>query len=262
MIRKKTILIKSDKELETMREGGNILAGIMKEIASRVAPGKTTYELDKLAEELVFSRGGVPAFKGYQGEKGTKPFPATICASLNFEVVHGIPARNKVLQEGDILKIDIGMRYQGMYTDMARTFFIGKISSGARKLIDVTEQSFWEGIRRMKPEDYLSAYSKAVQEYVEHHGFSVVRNLVGHGIGRTLHEEPNVLNYYDKKFSDVILKPGMTFALEPMVNMGGKDTVLAKDGWTFITRDRSLSAHYENTVVIAENGVEVLTVWE
>lgn len=245
-----------------MREGGNILAGIMKEIASRVAPGKTTYELDKLAEELVFSHGGVPAFKGYQGEKGAKPFPSTLCASLNFEVVHGIPERNKVLQEGDLLKIDIGMQYQRMYTDMARTFSIGKISSAARKLIEATEQSFWEGIKEMKPGANLSAYSKTVQAYVEKNGFSVVRNLVGHGIGRTLHEEPNVLNYYDKKFPDVILKPGMAFALEPMVNAGGKDTVLAHDGWTFITRDRSLSAHYENTVVITEDGVEVLTVLE
>lgn len=253
-----TILIKNQKEIAAMREGGKRLAEIMEELRSAATPGASASELDKLAEKLVFRMKGAPAFKGYGSSE--HPFPATVCASLNDEVVHGIPSEDKILKGGDILKIDIGMKFEEMFTDMARTFPIGKISSQAKKLIAVTESSFWEGAKKLMPGEFLSGYSKAVQKYVEKNGFSVVRNLVGHGIGRELHEDPQIPNYYSRKYQDIRLAPNMALALEPMVNAGGFETMLAHDGWTFKTRDGSLSAHYENTVLITESGVEVITV--
>jgi methionyl aminopeptidase len=252
------ITIKTQKEIESMRRGGNILAGIMEKLGEKVTSGTNTKTLDKLAEELVFAAGGVPAFKGYGAETGN-PFPATLCTSLNSEVVHAIPSEKVILKDGDILKIDVGMKYKGMFTDMTRIFAIGKISDEARKLIEVTEGCFWAGIKNLKAGVMLSDYSKAAQKYVESHGFSVVRNLVGHGIGRELHEDPYVPNYYDKKYQDIRLSVGMALALEPMVNVGKYATILDNDGWVFVTKDGSLSAQYENTIIITEKGVEVIT---
>jgi methionyl aminopeptidase len=252
------IPMKSQSEIESMRKGGIILAGIMDNIEKEIAPGKNTYELDKLAEELVFANGGELAFKGFRGE-AKEPFPTTICASINSEVVHGIPSEEKILKEGDIIKIDIGMKYEGMHTDMARTFPVGKTSSSAQKLIGVTEKSFWKGLEKLKAGNFLSDYSKAAQKYAESAGFSVVRNLVGHGIGKNLHEDPYIPNYYNKKYKEVRLEAGMTLALEPMVNEGGFETILDKDGWTYKTQDGRLNAHYENTVLVTEKGAEVLT---
>lgn len=253
------ISIKSQQEISAMREGGRILAGIMQKIGEAVAPGRNTWELNKLAEELIFQHGGVPSFKGYGKETGN-PFPAAICASLNSEVVHGIPEKNKILKDGDVFKVDIGMKYKDLHTDMARTFAVGKVSAKAQNLIQVTEQSFWEGIKTMAPGKMLSDYSKTVQRYVESQDFSVVRNLVGHGIGRELHEDPQIPNYFNKKFQDFKLAEGMVLALEPMVNAGGFETIIGKDGWGFHSKDGSLTAHYENTILITEKGVEVLTV--
>jgi len=252
------IPIKSDKEIEKMREGCRILAQIMEKISAEIAPGKNTNELDKLAEKLVFANGGTSAFKGYRGE-AKEPFPGTLCISINSEVVHGIPSEEKFLEDGDIVKIDIGIKYQGMFADMARTFAVGKISSMAQNLITVTEKSFWQGLEKIKAGNFLSDYSKAVQKHAEDNGFSVVRNLVGHGIGKELHEDPYIPNYYNKKYQDFRLSAGMTLALEPMINEGSFETVLDKDGWTFKTKDGKLNAHYENTVLITENGAEVLT---
>jgi methionyl aminopeptidase len=253
------IIIKNKKEQEVMCEGGKKLAGIMKKITQEIAPGKNTKELDKLAEELVFASGGIPSFKGYGGDT-KKVFPATICASINDEVVHGIPAENKVLKKGDLFKIDIGMKYKGMHTDMARSYAIGECGGQILALIKVTEQAFWEGVKKMGSGKKMSAYSKAVQKYVEKNGFSVVQNLVGHGVGRELHENPQIPNYYDKKYQDFELKAGMTLALEPMVNVGGFETILGHNGWVFKTKDGSFSAHYENTILITEKGIEVLTI--
>ena len=177
-----------------MREGGKILAKIMEEIGKNIAPGKNTLELDKLAEKLVFASGGEPSFKGYGKEMGN-PFPASICTSLNSEIVHGIPSAKIIIKDGDIFKVDIGMEYKGLHTDMARTFAVGQIPVEAQKLIVATEQSFWEGIQNLAEGKMLSDYSKAVQSYVEKNGFSIVRNLVGHGIGKKLHEDPSVPNY-------------------------------------------------------------------
>lgn len=253
------ISIKSQKEIEVMREGGKILAGIMEKIGKKVAPGVNTKTLDKLAEELVFANGGKPAFKGYGAETGN-PFPATICSSINSEVVHAIPSEKVILKEGDVLKIDFGMKYKGMFTDMTRIFPVGNVSEEAKKLIKVTEDCFWAGIKNLKAGAMLSDYSKTVQKYVEAQGFSVVRNLVGHGIGKELHEDPYVPNYYEKKYQDFKLAAGMALALEPMINAGKHETKLSDDGWAFVTKDGSLSAQYENTIIITEKGVEVITI--
>ena len=251
------VSIKTQQEIEIMRKAGRALAEIMRALEKEVRPGIDTLQLDKLAEELVFARGGKPAFKGYGDSKN--PFPATICASINDEVVHGIPHENKILSEGDILKIDIGLSIDGYFSDMARTFAVGEISEQAKKLIEVTEKSFWKGVGDLRNGAMLSSYSRAVQKLVEGNGFSVVKNLVGHGIGTELHADPQVPNYFEKGFRDLELKAGMTLALEPMVNVGTFKTVLDKDGWAYCTADGKLSAHYENTILITEKGIEVLT---
>ena len=251
------ISIKTEQEIAIMQKAGHILAEIMQELEKEIKPGIDTLQLDKLAEELVFAHGAKAAFKGYGG--GKNPFPATICASINDEVVHGIPNENRILNEGDLLKIDIGIKIDGYFSDMARTFAVGKISNEARKLLEFTEKSFWKGVAKLKNGANLSEYSKTVQKIVEEAGFSVVKNLVGHGIGKKLHEEPQVLNYFESGYRDIVLKKGMTLALEPMVNQGDYRTVLGKDGWVFATADGKLSAHYENTILITEKGIEVLT---
>lgn len=251
------ISIKTEAEIEKMRNAGKALAEVMREIEKEIRPGIDTLQLDKLAEKLILERGGEPAFKGY-GDPNN-PFPATICASLNQEVVHGIPSENKILSEGDVFKIDIGIKLDGFFADMARTFAVGQVSDEAKKIIEITEKSFWKGVKKLKAGVQLSVYSKAVQQTVEDAGFSVVKNLVGHGIGENLHENPQVPNYHEKGFRELTLKAGMTLALEPMVNEGDFRTVLAKDGWAFETVDQKLSAHYENTILITNKGIEVLT---
>ena len=257
--KKNMVSIKSKKDVEKIKEGAIILAGIMDKLEEIVAPGKNTFEIDALAEKLILECGGVPAFKGYGSDSGS-PFPGTICASINSEVVHGIPSKKIILKEGDLFKVDIGMKYKGFFTDMARTFAVGKIGPEAQKLLDVTAQSFWEGVKQMKEGKMLSGYSKAVQKYAEKNGFSVVRNLVGHGVGKKLHEDPQIPNYYSRNYFDLRLKAGMVLALEPMINAGSFETKLGADNWTFTTADGSLSAHYENTILITKEGLEVLTI--
>lgn len=251
------IIIKSEKEIEAMREGGKILASVMEELGKKAVAGKNTLEIDTLAEKLIHEAGGTPAFKGYGKESGN-PFPATICASINSEVVHGIPSKDRILKEGDIFKIDIGMKYKGMITDMARTFPVGKISIEAQKIMDVTRESLNFGIAKLKAGKTLSDYSAEVQEFVECQGFSVVRDLVGHGVGRELHEDPHIPNYKGKG-EEIILQEGMTLALEPMINAGSFKIKLAADGWTYKTADGKLSAHFEDTVLITKKRAEILT---
>jgi len=252
-----SIHIKNEAEIEIMRRAGKALASVMHELEKQVRAGVSTLQIDKLAEELILAAGGQPAFKGYGG--GKNPFPATICASVNDEVVHGIPSDSRILENGDIFKIDIGIEIDGFYSDMARTFAIGEISEQALKLIEITEKSFWKGIKNLKAGAMLSEFSKTAQKTVEDAGFSVVKNLVGHGIGKNLHEDPQVPNYFEAGYRDLVLEAGMTLALEPMVNVGTHKTELGSDGWVFLTADRKLSAHYENTILITEKGVEVLT---
>lgn len=244
-----------------MREGGKRLAEIMQQIGQEVCPGQNTASLDKLAARLVFANGGEAVFKNF-GKEGGHPYPGHICTSLNEEIVHGIPSKKRVIKKGDLLKIDIGMKYKGMITDMARTFLVEPMAPEAKKIAAVAEQAFWEGVKKIKAGALLSEYSRAVQKFVENQDFSVVRNLVGHGVGRELHEDPYVPNFYDKKDSSLRLEEGMTLALEPMVNAGSFHTVLAKDGWVFSTKDGRLSAHWENTIVVTKNGAEVLTIYK
>lgn len=250
------IIIKTEKEIEAMREGGRILAGIMEEIGRAIAPGKNTLELDKLAERLVFDNGGTPAFKGYGGKNN--PYPATICVSLNDEIVHGIPSVKRIIQTGDLVKIDIGMKYKNMITDMARTFAVGAMSDEAHKLCQATREALDEGIKKIKAKARLSEYGEAVENYVRSRGFSPVRELVGHGVGKLLHEDPQIPNY-KLKGRDVVLKEGMTLALEPMINEGTHRTKLASNGWAYLTEDGKLSAHFEDTVLVRKGGCEILT---
>lgn len=252
-----SIHIKTEEEIVIMRRAGHALAQVMREIEKEIRPSIDTLQLDKFAEELILSHGAKPAFKGY-GDK-RNPFPATICASINDEIVHGIPSEHRILNEGDIFKVDMGLEMDGFFADMARTFAVGKISDEAAKLIEVTEKSFWKGIRNLKHEARLSEYSKTVQDTIEAAGFSVVKSLVGHGIGKELHAEPQIPNYFEHGFRDIVLEEGMTLALEPMVNVGDFRTKTGKDGWVYLTADGKLSAHYENTVLITKKGVEILT---
>jgi len=250
------IQIKSEKEIEIMRKGGRILAGIMNELEKKVAAGNNTHEIDKLARELVFDNGGIPIFEGYGGVEN--PYPASVCTSLNNEIVHGIPSKNRIMREGDIIKIDIGIKYQGLITDMSRTFAVGRISNNAWKLLNTTKESLSKGILEIKEGVKLSEYSKTVDSYVRSRGFSVVRDLVGHGVGRNLHEDPQIPNFKTNKH-DIILKSGMTLALEPMVNEGTHKIRILNDGWTIVTQDGKLSAHFEDTVVVTKMGTEILT---
>lgn len=250
------IIVKTEKEIDKMRRGGKILGEIMDELARAIVPGENTFKIDKLAEKIIRSRGGFPIFKG-QGEKNN-PYPATICASINSEIVHGIPSVEKIIKEGDLFKIDIGMRWENMITDMARTFEVGKVSSKAKKLKEVTQKALQLGIKKIKAGVFLKEYSLAVEKYVRKYGFSVVRNLVGHGVGRKLHEDPQIPNFNDGSQGPYLLE-GMTLALEPMINAGSSKTKILKDGWTFVTEDGELSAHFENTVLVKKNGAEILT---
>jgi len=239
-----------------MRIGGKRLSEIMLELGKMAEPGTNTHKIDELARKLIFDFGGVPIFEGYGGPEN--PYPGAVCASINSEIVHGIPRKDRVLKEGDILKIDVGMKYEGMITDMARTFPVGKISAEAQKLLDVTKESLNLGIEEIQSGKKLSDYSRAVQRYVESNGFSVVRNLVGHGVGKELHEDPQIPNYINGT-RDLVWKEGMTIALEPMVNAGTSKMFLESDGWTYVTKDGKLSAHFEDTIVVTKKGSDILT---
>lgn len=245
------IKLKSEKDLEIMRIACEITRDTLDYLKSKVRVGITTKELDKLAYDYIRSRGAKPSFLGYGG------FPATICTSINSVVVHGIPD-NTVLKDGDIISIDCGAYYKGFHGDAARTYTVGKVSPKVRRLIKVTEQSFFEGIKGLKAGAFVGDISNRVQTYVEKNGYSVVRELVGHGIGHEMHEDPMVPNY-GRAGSGIKLNAGATIAIEPMVNMGDKKVVFLSDGWTCKTKDDLPAAHYENTVLITENGVEILT---
>lgn len=235
-----------------MVECGRITRKVLDEMESRVRPGVSTGELDGVAEELIRSEQAEPAFKGYFG------YPATICASVNHEVVHGIPAKDKVLKEGDIISIDVGVRKFGFHGDAARTFPVGKISPEAQSLIDACRASLEAGILQAVPNNRVEDISRAVQSTAEGAGYSVVREWVGHGVGRNLHEDPQIPNFVTGK-KGATLAPGMTLAIEPMVNAGSYKTEVLADKWTVVTVDRKLSAHFEHSIVVTENGPRILT---
>ena len=246
------ISIKSKEEITIMAEGGKILAKIIKELEKKVKPGITTKELDRVAEALIFKSGGTPSFKGHEG------FPATLCASINEELVHAVPSQRK-LKEGDVLSLDLGMKYQGYHSDMAITLPVGKISLEAQRLIRVTKKALKRGIKKARPGNTFGDIGNTIQRYVESQGFNVVRDLCGHGIGRELHEEPKILNY-GKRHSGPEIKEGMTFCLEPMVIVGDWKLKKSKDGHGFETADGSLSCHFEHMMAVTKNGVKALTV--
>lgn len=239
------------EELELMRRAGGLLAAVTRQVSAAVKPGITTAELDSLAEGLIRGAGAVPAFKGYKG------YPATLCASVNEEVIHGIPGARR-LAEGDIISLDLGLIYKQMFSDMAVTVGVGRISPEARRLIQVTRNSLTEGIKKARVGNRLSDVSHAVQSYVEKNGFSVVRQFVGHGIGRCLHEEPEVPNF-GRPGRGALLQPGMALAIEPMVNAGTWECDILEDGWTAITTDGELSAHFEHTIAVTDGDPEILT---
>jgi methionyl aminopeptidase len=245
------IVLKSPDEIKKMSEACRIVAEVFDTIRMSVAPGITTKEIDGIAETYIVARGAKPAFKGYRN------YPATVCASVNEQVVHGIPSPKK-LNNGDIVSIDIGAFYKGFYGDAAITLPVGEINSAAAKLVTVTEQALQAGLEKAVIGNRLSDVSSAIQAHAESAGFSVVRNFVGHGIGRELHEDPQIPNY-GKPGSGPQLREGMTLAIEPMVNAGGWEVNILDDGWTAVTRDGSLSAHFEHTIAVTKNGCVILT---
>jgi methionyl aminopeptidase len=246
-----SIPIKTKKELEIMRQGGRILAEIVRELKNQAKAGITTLSLNELAEEMIKKAGAKPAFKGYAG------FPAALCASVNEEIVHAVPSE-RILQSGDILSLDLGVIYQGFYTDMAATIPIGEVEPETGRLIRITKKALRHAVSRMKEGKTLGDVSHAIQTNVERQGFAVVKDLCGHGVGKKLHEEPEVLNY-GQRHKGPLLKEGMVFAIEPMVVMGKPGIKKGKDGFSYVTIDGSLSAHFEHTIVVAKKGGWVLT---
>jgi methionyl aminopeptidase len=262
------IIIKTQKEIEIMRRGGKILAAILREIAKKAVPGATTGELEELAIALIKKNGGRPSFKGYKSMLETKAFPTALCTSINHEVVHAPALPPRELKTGDIIGIDIGMEHpygqnlRGYYTDMAVTVGVGRVRPEAKRLIKNTEKCLKLAIKNIKPGNTLNDIGAAIQACAQKSGFSVVKDLVGHGVGTAVHEEPQIPNYpiYDRGFDNVVLKPGMVLAIEPMVNAGVYQVRSLPDGFTIVTADGRLSAHFEHTVAITEKGCEVLTI--
>lgn len=246
------IVCRSLAELEKMRAAGRLVGQVLTALAAKVAPGVTTADLDAIAEGLIVDAGATPAFKGYHG------YPATICASVNDEVIHGIPSGQRVLNAGDVISIDVGAALNGYYGDSAVTLAVGPISEEAATLLRVTEESLYKAIEAVKPGNRISDIGHAVQKHVEAHGFSVVREFVGHGIGQQMHEEPQVPNYGEPGRGPRLAE-GMVVAIEPMVNAGKPQVKVLSDGWTAVTRDHSLSAHFEHTVAVTADGPWILT---
>lgn len=250
-----SVTIKSAREIELMRQAGKILAKVHEDLGKELKPGMSTLDIDRLGEEMIRSFGCEPSFKNYQG------YPASICVSVNEEVVHGIPSKDRIIQEGDIVSLDAGVIYKGYHSDAARTHGVGQISEEAALLIQRTRQSFFEGMKFATAGNHLHEISKAIGDYAESFGYGVVRDLCGHGIGTHLHEDPDIPNFRQFR-RGIKLRPGMTLAVEPMIDAGSAEVVWMDDDWTVVTEDLSLSAHYENTILITEGRPEILTLTE
>jgi methionyl aminopeptidase len=247
------ITLKSDRELGLMREAGRIVAEVLSRIGESVAPGVSTADLEAVADEIIVGKyGAIPSFKGYRG------FPGLVCASINEEIVHGIPG-TRTLREGDIISVDVGVIHNGYHGDAAITVAVGEIDAASQRLMDVTAESLRIGIEAAQAGSWTTDISSSIETYVEGQGFSVVREYTGHGIGRQMHEDPQIPNYYNPRMGRARLRPGMTFALEPMVNAGGWRTRVLEDKWTVVTDDGKRSAHFEHTVAVTRNGPEILT---
>lgn len=247
-----SVTIKSQREIELMREAGRILYEVHEKLGKELKPGMSTWQIDKLGEEMIRSYGCEPSFLNYNG------YPASICVSVNDEVVHGIPRKDRFIQEGDIVSLDAGVIYKGYHSDAARTYGIGEVTPEAQQLMDVTKQSFFEGIKYAREGCHLHEISAAIGNYARQFGYGVVEDLVGHGIGQHLHEDPNVPNFPQRR-RGIRLQAGMTLAIEPMINEGRLDVCWLDDDWTVVTEDGSLSAHYENTVLITKGDPEILS---
>jgi len=246
------VTIKSPRELELMREAGKILAKVHAGLEKELKAGMTTFEVDRLGEEMIRSFGCIPSFKNYNG------YPASVCVSINEEVVHGIPSKKRIIKEGDVVSLDIGVLHKGYHSDAARTHAVGEVPEPVKLLIERTRQSFFEGIKYAVAGNRLHEISNAIGDYAESFGYGVVEDLCGHGIGSHLHEDPEIPNFRQLR-RGIKLRPGMTLAIEPMINMGTADVFWLDDDWTVVAADRSLSAHYENTIVITEGKPEILT---
>jgi methionyl aminopeptidase len=247
------IEIKSQREIAIMRQAGQIVATVLKEISEQVLPGITTGDLDAYAEKRIREMGAVPSLKGYQG------FPATLCTSINNEAVHGIPNPKRVIESGDVLKVDTCACYQGFHGDSCIAIAVGEVSPEAAKLIRVTEEALYIGIEQVKAGNYLIDIAGAVQDHVEANGFSIIEDLTGHGVGRNIHEEPSVFFFRTRQMPNVKLRAGMTITIEPIVSAGSKHTQLLPDGWTVVTADHSLAAQFEHTVLVTQDGCEILS---
>ncbi|MCH5339701.1 MAG: type I methionyl aminopeptidase [Acetatifactor sp.] len=248
------IAIKTEQEIQLMRESCRLLADVFQNLEKAVRPGISTMEINILGDQLIRQHGCIPNFFHYNG------YPASICVSVNDEVVHGIPRKNHILHEGDIVSLDAGLIYKGYHSDMARTFAVGQISQEAQRLIDATRQSFFEGIKMARAGNHLHEISNAIDAYIKTFGYGIVRDLVGHGIGTHLHEEPQIPNFAQFKRGPK-LRAGMTLCIEPMINMGRADVEWLDDDWTVVTEDGSWSAHYENTILVTEGDPEILTLY-
>ena len=247
-----SVSIKTEYEIELMRESGHLLEKVHDGLIPYIKPGMSTKEIDRIGEDMIRSMGCIPNFLNYGG------FPGSFCISLNDEVVHGIPSEDKIIQDGDLVKIDAGLIYKGYHSDAARTHAVGEVSKEARQLIDVTRECFFEGIKFATAGNHLHDISNAIAAHAENYGYGIVEDLVGHGIGTHLHEEPEIPNFHQHT-KGIRLKPGMTLAIEPMINLGTKEVEWMDDDWTVVTADGSLSAHYENTILITEGEPEIFT---
>jgi len=252
------IIIKTPKEIEILREGGKRLAFVLNKVAEKVAPGVSTWELDQYAEKLITEMGDFPAFLNYRPEGALSPYPASLCVSVNDEVVHGIPKKDKILKEGDIVSIDLGLKHNGLFTDMAMTVGVGEVSSASKKLMETTRRALEVGISMAFAGNKIGDIGNAIERFARPHKYGIVEVLAGHGVGRAIHEDPFIPNY-GKAGTGAKLVPGMVIALEPMLNNGTKNVSIDDDGWTFRTADRKKSAHFEHTILITEGEPEILT---
>lgn len=257
-----TIRLKSPEEIEKMRRAGRVVGLVLDRLEQMVAPGVTTEDLDAEAERICYEHGGQCLFKGVPGRGGAKPFPGNICASINEEVVHGIPSRQRRVENGQIVSVDFGVRLDGWCGDAARTYMVGEVAADVRRLVEVTRYSLTIAASMARPGEMWSDVARAMQEYVEGNGFSVVREFVGHGIGSEMHEDPKVPNFVSRDLEnrDILLQEGMVLAVEPMVNLGSSAVEYAEDKWTVLTKDRRPSAHFEHTIAITADGADLLTV--
>lgn len=255
------VIIKTKEEIDILREGGRRLADILQKVAQKVAPGVTATELDEYARELIVKGGDRPAFLNYKPYGASKPYPASLCVSVNSEVVHGIPKADTVLKEGDIVSIDLGLEHKGLFTDHAVTVPVGNVTKEVRELLKVTQEALFAGISQTLSGQRTGDIGHAIEQFANKKKYGIVRDLSGHGVGVHIHEDPYIPNY-GKKGKGELLRPGMVVAIEPMFNLGGDDVVCLKDGYTYKTTDGKKSAHFEHTVLITEDGPEILTDWK